>query len=293
MEKKTRAGNSVTENFRMEDLKVEDLKMDEFQMSASEIKKPKVVSLKQNYRSNGRQKQMKKRYTFMILTNGSKEKVRKTQISSRGLDGIIVIFLILLAIATYGITHISGTLPVSVLSGKEVEELKKQNIELTQQNTELTNKVAILSDTINQKLEEENKEQQENAEKCMPTGFPLSGTASMTEANANEAAGPGGTYVPMIIFESSVGTNVISTGDGVVSYVGADDTDYGNMIKIDHGNGYVSVYRNAASTRVSEGDEIPRGTVLFLMDETSTKLGYEILNEDKAIDPLELLEIAG
>jgi len=278
----------------MEDLKVEGLKMDEFQMSTSKIKQPKTVNNKKNDRNYVRQKkQSRKQYTFMLLTNGPMEKARKVRISSRRLDMMIVVFLLLLAVATYGITHMSGSLSVSTLSNKEVEELTNQNLELTQQNTELTNKVAILSDTINQKIEEETKKQQENAEKCMPTGFPLSGTASMTEANANEAAGPGGTYVPMVIFESSAGTNVISTGDGVVSYVGADDTDYGNMIKIDHGNGYVSVYRNAASARVSEGDEIPRGTVLFQMDEVSTKLGYEILNEEQAIDPLELLEIAG
>lgn len=294
MEKRTRAGNSVTERFKMENLRIEDLKMNEFQMSDSRIKKPKIINLRQNYREYvNRQKKNRKQYTFMILTNGSREKVRKIRISSRVLDTLIVVFLLVLAIATYGITHAPDSLSVSAISSKKVEELTNQNLELTQQNTELTNKVAILSDTINQKIEEENKEQQEKAEKSMPTGFPLSGTASMTEANANEAAGPGGAHVPMIIFESGAGTNVISTGDGTVSYVGTDDTDYGNMIKIDHGNGYVSVYRNGASARVSEGDEIPRGTVLFQIDENSTRLGYEIFNDDKAIDPLELLEIAG
>lgn len=255
----------------------------------TKIKNPKISGIKRDKKKC----KHKKRYTFMFVSSESQGTVRKLHLSAGIVRGMLVLAMLAVFTCTYGILHISGTITVSSGASQEVEELANQNLELTQQNTELTNKVAILSDTINQKVEEENAKEQEKAEKRMPTGFPLSGTASMKEANANEAAGPGAAVIPMLIFDSGIGTNVISSGDGIVSYVGADDTDYGNMIKIDHGNGYETVYRNAAKARVSEGDEIPRGTVLFQMEENSTRLGYEIINENQAIDPLTLLEIAG
>ncbi|MDD3205863.1 MAG: M23 family metallopeptidase [Lachnospiraceae bacterium] len=235
----------------------------------------------------------KKRYTFMLVTSGTGDAVRQIQMPSWTVKTIIGVIVMVLVICSYGIANVIGGVTVFNGTSKEVEELTNQNLELTQQKEELTNKVAILSDTVNQKVEEETAKAAETAERCKPTGFPLSGTAGMTEANANEAAGAGATYIPMVIFDAAAGTNVITAGDGTVAYVGPDDTDYGNMIKIDHGNGYVSVYRNAAAARVSEGDEIPRGTVIFQMDETSTRLGYEIISNDEFIDPLSLLEIAG
>lgn len=235
----------------------------------------------------------KKRYTFMIVTSGTNDDVRQVQMPRWILHTIVSVIILVLALGAYGVANIFGCVNISSGSNEEVQKLTTQNQELVRQNEELNNKVTILSDTVNQKVEEEAQKAEETAEKSRPTGFPLSGTATMTEANANEAAGEGALEIPMVIFEAGAGTNVISSGDGVVSYVGPDDTDYGNMIKIDHGNGYISIYRNAAPPRVSEKDEIPKGTVLFQMDETSTRLGYEIMANDQFINPLTLLEIAG
>ncbi len=235
----------------------------------------------------------KKRYTFMVITSGTNDGVRQLQMPSWALRTITGFLLLVLVLSSYSIANIFGKVNVSSKTTEEILNLTTKNLELTKLNEELNNKVSILSDTVNQKVEAEAKKAEEMAEKSKPTGFPLSGTATMTEANANEAAGEGALDIPMVIFQAGAGTNVISAGDGIVSYVGPDDTDFGNMIKIDHGNGYVSIYRNAAPARVSEKDEIPRGTVLYQMDETSTKLGYEIMVNDQFINPLTLLEIAG
>lgn len=235
----------------------------------------------------------KKRYTFMIVTSGTSDSVKQLHMPRWALHTIVGVIILVFVLGTYGVANIAGGVNDSSKASEEVQKLTEKNLELAQKNEELNNKVTILSDTVNQKVEEEEEKAEETAEKSKPTGFPLSGTATMNEANANEAAGEGALNIPMVIFEAGAGTNVISAGDGTVSYVGPDDTDYGNMIKIDHGNGYVSIYRNAAPARVSENDEIPRGTVLFQMDETSMKLGYEIMANDQFINPLTLLEIAG
>ena len=117
----------------------------------------------------------------------------------------------------------------------------------------------------------------------IPSEFPLTGSASIEEIIDGD---------PMCLFTAAEGVMVVDTAIGTVVAV-TDDEQYGKCIEVDHGNGYVSVYRNAAATRVSEKDEIPRGTALFQMDETSGRLGYEILYEDQFIDPLSMLEIAG
>ncbi|MFX5142092.1 M23 family metallopeptidase, partial [Acinetobacter baumannii] len=52
----------------------------------------------------------------------------------------------------------------------------------------------------------------------------------------------GGTQVHKgIDFEADVGDPVLAVADGVVSFAGAR-AGYGNVIEVDHGNGYVTRY---------------------------------------------------
>jgi len=237
------------------------------------------------------------RYTVMVIPQEVGKETRQYRMKAKTVWTFLVTMALLLVLlvgfGVYGLRNLAEESAILLKTQKEIAEVKADNEELVQANQELTNKVAILSDTVNQKVEEEAAVEAQEAEKTLPKGFPLSGTATVTEANANEAAGEGAIYIPMVIFEASAGTNVIAAGSGIVSYVGPDDTDYGNMIKIDHGNGYISIYRNAAEPKVDLNDEVARGTLLFEMDENTTKLGYEILKDDQFVEPLTLLEIAG
>lgn len=239
----------------------------------------------------------KKRYTMMLISNRTNDAVKQYHMSAKGfgigISIVVVLLAVMIGVGVFSIRQLASGVGMSVNLESEMADLATKNSELTLQNEELNNKVTILSDTVNQKVEVEAAKAAEDAQKSEPSGFPLSGTATMTEANANEGAGEGAVAIPMIIFEAAAGTKVIASGNGTVSYAGLDDTDYGNMIKIDHGNGYISVYRNAAEAKVSEGDEITRGTLLFEMGEGSTKLGYEIMYKEQFINPLEILEIAG
>ena len=44
---------------------------------------------------------------------------------------------------------------------------------------------------------------------------------------------------------------------------------------------------------VKEGDEVVRGAILYVIGEDNTELGYEIMYDDKYIDPMELINIDG
>ena len=109
----------------------------------------------------------------------------------------------------------------------------------------------------------------------------------LTDDNRDEATGN-----PIVLFSSPEGSSIIAAGTGTVTSV-TTDTKFGNAVTIDHGNGYVSVYRNASDPLVSEGNQIDRGDIIFVVGENSTTLGYQILQDGEFIDPENLIEING
>lgn len=166
---------------------------------------------------------------------------------------------------------------------QEIVELTEENEDLVSLREELMDKVLILSDTINQKVEEEEAQAQEKAQAHMPVGFPMSSSASLEEANSEE---------PLVKLVGSVGSSIIAAADGTVISINTD-SNYLHCIRIDHGNGYTSVYRNDGDVMIKEGDEVVRGAILYVIGEDNTELGYQIMYDDKYIDPMELINIDG
>ena len=67
----------------------------------------------------------------------------------------------------------------------------------------------------------------------------------------------------------------------------------GYIIMVDHGNGYYSVYRNGSKPKVDEGDEVTRATELFVIEIGHGQLGYQIIENNQYINPLEFMETYG
>ncbi len=166
------------------------------------------------------------------------------------------------------------------------EELARQNIDLMKENKELKEKVTILSDTVNNKVHQEERREAEKIQSYIPTGFPMKGAASYNEEE-KELDGN-----PAAIFQASAGTSVVATANGTVSSI-AGSTEAGYIIMIDHSNGYYTVYRNNAEPRVKEGDSVTVETTLFHIETGNETLGYQIIQETKFIDPLSLMDISG
>ena len=109
----------------------------------------------------------------------------------------------------------------------------------------------------------------------------------ITDENKDEATGN-----PMVLFTAAEGSSIIASGTGTVTSV-TTDTKFGNSVTIDHGNGYVSIYRNGSDPLVSEGASIDKGNIIFVVGGDNLKLGYQIMKDDKFIDPEDLIEIDG
>lgn len=162
--------------------------------------------------------------------------------------------------------------------------LENEKLALEAEIAGLNENIQILSDTVNQKMKNEAELAAQIAKLSMPTEFPLSGSATMEEG---EAEGH-----PICIFTASEGITVVATAKGTVTAVN-DDVEYGHNVWVDHGNGYVTIYRNGGEASVKQGDSVVNGTPLFTIGASHEKLGYQMMLDGVYISPMDMLAISG
>ncbi|MBT3504674.1 MAG: M23 family metallopeptidase [Piscirickettsiaceae bacterium] len=89
-------------------------------------------------------------------------------------------------------------------------------------------------------------------------------------------------------FAGKAGSDVLAVADGIVSWHGTRG-GYGEMIEIDHGNGYQSRYAHNKKLVVKLGDRIKKGQAIALMGSTGRSTGphvhFEILRDGKTVNP--------
>ncbi|WP_029231991.1 murein hydrolase activator EnvC family protein [Butyrivibrio sp. VCB2006] len=248
----------------------------------------------------------KRHYTFMIISGDSDGSTKRLHLNHFKTQVLAyTCFIIVLALVCYFIYSamtINALKDIEAQQKAQIEELTQKSTTLSAENTKLETEIEQLSAAINKRIEDEQSSAEEAEALAIPSGFPLSGTASMTNAvddptattvteltddNKDSATGNA-----IMIFAAGEGSNVIASGSGTVTTV-TSDAKFGNLISIDHGNGYVSIYRNSGNPLVSEGDSIDRGDILFVVGEDNTTLGYQIQQDDEYINPETLIEING
>lgn len=74
-------------------------------------------------------------------------------------------------------------------------------------------------------------------------------------------------------FAVGVGDPVFASDTGVVIYSGWNSTGYGNMVMIDHGNGYQTLYAHLSSTSVACGSSVYQGQVIGFGGSTGNSTG--------------------
>jgi murein DD-endopeptidase MepM/ murein hydrolase activator NlpD len=71
----------------------------------------------------------------------------------------------------------------------------------------------------------------------------------------------------------SLGTPVFAADSGTVVFSGWNPAGYGNLIVLDHGNGWRTYYAHLSETNVDCGDWVPRGTILGKVGSTGNSTG--------------------
>ena len=96
-----------------------------------------------------------------------------------------------------------------------------------------------------------------------------------------------------IDFAAKDGSDIFAVADGVVTWSGKR-YGYGNLVEINHGNGYVTRYGHNAETLVTVGDSVRRGQAISLMGSTGRSTGphvhFEVLKNDRQIDPIRFVQ---
>lgn len=89
-------------------------------------------------------------------------------------------------------------------------------------------------------------------------------------------------------FAAEAGADINAFADGTVLAAG-EDAGYGNYIKIDHGDGYVTLYGHCSQLLVAEGEQISRGQRIALVGSTGQATGphlhFELIHNGVYLNP--------
>ena len=92
-----------------------------------------------------------------------------------------------------------------------------------------------------------------------------------------------------IDFAGREGSDVLAVGSGVVIWSGPRQ-GYGELVEVNHGNGYVTRYAHNSSNLVSVGDTVTRGQVIARLGDTGRATGpnlhFEVLRNGAQVDPM-------
>ena len=216
-----------------------------------------------------------------------------------------VVFVAVICYAVYTTITMGGYIERNAKQLEQLVQMKTENETLAAEKESLAGKVSSLEETLSRKEEQEHELVAAHEENYIPRGFPMSGAAQIkeedtaaqdeqdeTDENENTLKVEANKEWKELIFVAAEGTKVVATAPGTVKEVREAEGEVSYVI-IDHGNGYVTTYRNLGSPIVEEGSQIVKGVALFLVGEDNTETGYSIRKDDSYVDPLELIEIKG
>ncbi|HEY0136531.1 MAG TPA: M23 family metallopeptidase, partial [Nannocystis sp.] len=96
-----------------------------------------------------------------------------------------------------------------------------------------------------------------------------------------------------IDFSANTGDPVLAVADGVVSFVG-ERSGYGNVVEIDHGNGYVTRYAHNSRLGRRVGELVRTGDEIAKAGSTGRSTGahvhLELWQDGRVVNPRPFLE---
>ena len=124
----------------------------------------------------------------------------------------------------------------------------------------------------------------------LPEGRPVSaGYISSRFGNRTDPFTGRAAFHKGVDFAGWEGVDVIAVASGVVIWSG-DRYGYGEMVEVNHGNGYVTRYAHNAENLVVVGDTVKRGEIIASMGSTGRATGpnlhFEVLRNGRVVDPL-------
>lgn len=123
-----------------------------------------------------------------------------------------------------------------------------------------------------------------------PEGRPVtSGYISSMFGNRTDPFTGRAAFHKGVDFAGREGSAVVAVASGVVIWSG-DRYGYGQMVEVNHGNGYVTRYAHNSDNLVAVGDTVKRGETIAVMGSTGRATGpnlhFEVLHNGRLVNPL-------
>jgi len=127
-------------------------------------------------------------------------------------------------------------------------------------------------------------------EEVHPEGRPVTaGYVSSRFGNRTDPFTGRAAFHKGVDFAGREGADVVAVASGVVIWSG-DRYGYGQMVEVNHGNGYVTRYAHNSENLVAVGDTVKRGQTIAVMGSTGRATGpnlhFEVLRNGRVVDPL-------
>lgn len=94
-------------------------------------------------------------------------------------------------------------------------------------------------------------------------------------------------------FAAKSGSDVLAVAGGVVTW-SSKRYGYGNLVEVNHGNGYITRYGHNSKNLVEVGDTVKKGQVVSLMGSTGRSTGphvhFEVLQNGRQINPQKFVQ---
>ena len=95
-------------------------------------------------------------------------------------------------------------------------------------------------------------------------------------------------------FAGKEGSDVIAVASGVITWAG-NRYGYGQLVEINHGNGYATRYGHNAKLLVDVGDSVKKGQRISTMGSTGRSTGphvhFEVLKNDRQVNPAKFVAL--
>lgn len=187
------------------------------------------------------------------------------------------------------------------------EEIKwSSDLYLGQQKVETKGADGLIKSTIkktykNDKLEESKLVKKETARDVINKVIVRGSKAASQSVLASPSRGRYTSYFGLrwgrmhegIDIAANMGDNIKAAKDGIVCAADYED-GYGNVVKINHEGGLVTIYGHCSKLLVSVGQKIIKGQIIALVGSTGNSTGphihFEVRKNGVAVNPLEYLK---
>jgi murein DD-endopeptidase MepM/ murein hydrolase activator NlpD len=124
----------------------------------------------------------------------------------------------------------------------------------------------------------------------LPSGYPVAaGYIGSGFGSRTDPINGFGEYHTGIDFDAPAGTNITAVADGVITFDG-DRPGYGNVVEIDHGNGYMTRYAHNSKNIAHVGQRVHAGDVVAKVGSTGRATGphchFEVWLHGRVVNPL-------